>query len=207
MAGKTQTDEPDDTEKVDPPKNGPDDKGKEPETPSAEDFVNVQKALAKERADRREADKARKTAEAEVEKLSAGSKTDQERAVDAAVKTATASVMEKLATRIVLAEAHSAAASLKFHNPENVKLADLSGITVEADGTVDVDEIKKRVKELVTEQPHLVVAETTQGTQPVVPPGPRVPKPDPSQGSGRQQVTTAGLRGREEARRRFPPRT
>jgi hypothetical protein len=161
-----------------------------------EDSSKLRDALASERSLRKDAEKRAKegaTAQAELEKLTAAAKSDLERAVEAARKEGAQSVLGSANTRLVNAEARAAAAELKFRNPTlAVRALDLAGITVTDDGTVDTAAITAALKTLAADEPYLI----DDG-------GPRTPRKDPSQGSGKTQAPKDAQKGLDEAARRF----
>lgn len=125
--------------------------------------------------------------------LAAASKTEQEKAVDAAREEATTTEREKSNARIIAAEARALAATAKFHNPAlAVKAIDLSGVAINADGEVDADAVKAKLKTLADAEPYLV--DDGKG---------RV-KPDRSQGGGQGSASSSVASGRDmyEAQKR-----
>lgn len=178
--------------------------GQQPDPPQGggnADLAKVQAALNKERELRRTAERQARDGEAaktRLAELEQAAQSDTEKAVTVARREATAEAMAKANTRLVAAEARAAAAVLRFQDPRDVALVDLSDIHVADDGTVDTDAITTRLRDLAEAKPYLVAAQV-----PAEPAGPRPPMPDPSQGSGRPSAPTGAERGLEEAQRRF----
>lgn len=165
------------------------------------DLAKVQAALTKERELRKSAEKSAKDnadAKTRLDELEQASKSDTEKAVAAARKEGATEAITKAHRLLVGAEARAVAAELRFQDPRDVALIDLSDVRVAEDGTVDTAVITERLGQLAKDKPYLVAA-----AAPPPPPGPRPPMPDPSQGSGRQPAPTAGTRGAAEAARRF----
>lgn len=143
--------------------------------PATQDDLNriVGERLAREREKYADYESLKEKAAAHDAAIEAA-KTEAEKAVDAARKEGESTATERANARIVGAEARALAATEKFRNPAAaVKLLDLSGVTVGADGEVDADAIKTKLKALAESDPYLV----DDGKKPA-------PKPDPTQGGG-----------------------
>lgn len=89
------------------------------------------------------------------------SKTEQERAVDAARKEGNSSAWTVANTRLVRAEARALAAAAHFRDPADAVafLGDLAAIKVTDEGDVDADAIKARLEDLAKTKPYLLVDE------------------------------------------------
>jgi hypothetical protein len=164
-----------------------------------DDLSKALAALAKERDLRKDAEKRAKEGDAtkaKLDELTAASQSDMEKAVNAARKEGATSVLAAANTRLVNAEARALAAEQKFRNPSlAVRAIDLAGVTVTEDGTVDTAAITAALKTLAADEPYLI----DDG-------GPRAPRPDPSQGSGRAPAPSGAQKGLDEAERRFGKR-
>lgn len=103
------------------------------------------KALDKERADRKAAEKRAKDAESELEKFREASKTEQEKALDAARKEGQAEALKTTAPRLVAAEFRAALAGRRTADEvaELIEDLDLSKYLTEA-GEVDAERVTKK---------------------------------------------------------------
>jgi hypothetical protein len=98
----------------------------------------------------------------EFDKLREQSKSEQERAVDAARKEGAAAAAERWKSRLVSSEVRAQAARLRFHDPADAVAqlhASLGGIQVSDDGDLDGESISKALTELAKAKPYLVVEE------------------------------------------------
>lgn len=135
-------------------------------TPEANpDVVKLQSALQKEREARKAADARAKEFEqyrVKVEKLEEASKTEMERAIDAARKEGAQSALQGANAKLVKAEARALAASSKFRDPTDAVafLGDLGAIQVSPDGDVDTDSLKSALDALAKQKPYLLLDET-----------------------------------------------
>lgn len=169
---------------------------------STEDVSKLKGALERERAQRRDAERRARDGDAHkarLDELEAATQSDTERAVTAARREGAQEAIAAANVRLVAAEARALAAEARFRNPQLAVRAigdELRGINVTDDGLVDTDSITAALKALAAAEPYLI--EDT---------GPRTPKPDPSQGSGRPPATQTGQAGAAEAARRFGNRT
>lgn len=120
-------------------------------------------ALDRMKADRKAAEARAKAAEAELEKLRNASKTEQERAVDAARKEGASEAAQKANERLIRAETKAIAATAKFHDPGDVIAqlgSQLADIEVDDEGEVDAKALKALVDRLAKDKPYLVNAGT-----------------------------------------------
>lgn len=167
-----------------------------PAPPGSDDLSKLREALEKERSLRKDAEKRAKEGDAtkaELDKIQAASKSDLEKAVDAARKEGAQGVLATANTRLVNAEARALAAEARFRNPSlAVRAIDLAGITVTEDGTVDTTAITAALKTLAADEPYLI----DDG-------GPRAPRQDPSQGPKGTPAPSGAEKGVAEAQRRF----
>lgn len=115
------------------------------------------KALEQERKARRDAERALKRHEAELEKLRTASLSEQERAVAEAKAAGRAEALKEANGKLVRAEA-IAKASGKLRDPELAAalLGDLEGY-VDDNGDIDGERIAADIDELVTARPYLGV--------------------------------------------------
>ncbi|GAB3988853.1 hypothetical protein [Nocardioides marmoraquaticus] len=127
------------------------------------------------------------------------SRTEQEKAVEAARKEGETTATQASHTRLVAAEARALAAEQKFRSPASaVRLLDLSTVMVGDDGEPDRDAIKAQLDKLAETEPWQVDT-GTDGKD-------RRPRPDPTQGKNRDRSDKAGssiadlMRERREAR-------
>lgn len=94
---------------------------------------------------------------AELETFKAESQTEQERAVSEARKAARTETLTEVNTRLVNAEARALASEAGWLYPQDAhRYIDPKSITVNDDGTVDVESVKTALTEAVTERPALV---------------------------------------------------
>lgn len=169
---------------ADPPADPPDDQYKAPATQADLDRI-IETRLARERARFADYDDLR-TKAAQVDALTEASKTELERAVDAAKDETTEAERAKSNGRLVAAEARALAAEQKFRNPAlAVRAVDLSDVKVDDDGEVDMAAIKTKLKSLSDADPYLVDDGKVR------------PKPDRSQGGGGTEDKPSVSRGRE----------
>lgn len=116
------------------------------------------KALAAERSARRQAEKAAKAAEVELEKLRTDAMSEQEKAIAAARAEARAEALEAANARLVRAEVRAAAAG-RLANPDLApRLLNLDEFEVGDDGEVDTAAITKALDALVEAEPYLAVS-------------------------------------------------
>lgn len=169
------------------------------------DATKLQRALDRERSLRKDAERRAKENEAakqRADELEQASQSDTEKAVTAARREAAAETMAKAHGMLRSAEARAVAAELRFQDPRDATvLIDLSDVQVADDGTVDTAAITERLQKLAEAKPYLVAAE--KPADPPPPAGPRPPRPDPSQGSGRAPTPSGAEQGLAEAERRF----
>lgn len=165
--------------------------------PGPDDAAKLKTALDRERQLRRDAEKRARDGDAhkaKLDELEAAGQSETEKAVTAARKEGAQEAIAGANARVVAAEARALAAEAKFRNPQLAVRAisdELRGIKVTDDGIVDTESITNALKVLAASEPYLI--EET---------GPRPPRPDPSQGSGRP-LPQSGLDGAQEAARRF----
>jgi hypothetical protein len=193
-------------DKPDQSKTGGNDQG-DPGSNRQGDDTGANKAIAAEReatkAERRRAGEEKKRADdlqARLEKLESANQTEQEKALAQARKDGQdelrAQFEKDLAARdrsLVITKAEALVLEAGFRSAADAKLLDLSEVTVE-NGVVGTDPIRSAIKTLGEQEPWRLAADDGK---------PRTPKPDPSQGSGREKQTVAGQRGLDEAARRF----
>lgn len=125
------------------------------------DVAKLQSALQKEREARKAADARAKEFESyrdKVAKLEEASKTDLERAVEAARREGAQTALSAVNQRLVKAEARALAASAKFRDPSDAVafLGDLSAVRVSTEGDVDSESLKKALDELAKTKPYLL---------------------------------------------------
>lgn len=170
------------------------------------DAAKLQQALGRERELRKAAEKqARENAayRARAEELEAATATDMEKAVKSAREEGRREARDAANAKLTAAEARALAAAAKFRDPHDAaRFLDLTDVAVTDSGDVDTDLIAARLARLAQDKPYLVATDTP----PAEPPAPRTPKPDPSQGSGKQTQQTGADRGLAEAERRFGKR-
>ena len=127
-----------------------------PPTPSAEDQLGDpgKRALQAERDARAAAEREAKTAKEELAKLQNATKTEHERALDAARKEGHTEALKKAAPLVVRLAAEAEAAT-KLADPDAVAmLGDLNRF-VGDDGSVDRKGLSSAIDELVKEKPYL----------------------------------------------------
>lgn len=97
----------------------------------------------------------------ELDKVRQASKSEMEKAVDAARTEGASAAMQSANSRLVKAEARALAAAGQFRDPADAVafLADLSSINVSPDGDVDADRLKTALAELAKAKPYLLVEE------------------------------------------------
>jgi hypothetical protein len=120
-------------------------------------------ALAKERAARKAADKARKAAEdraAEAEaKLAAGAQQDEaQQAAEKTRRDAEAAATKKANERILRSELKAAAAGKLADPSDAAAFIDLTQFEPDADGEFDSTEIAEAISDLIKRKPHLAAA-------------------------------------------------
>lgn len=127
-----------------------------------------------------------KAAKVEYDKLLDAAKSEQEKAVEAARNEGKTEALTVANDRLIAAEARALAAEAKFASPAVVVRAiDLSGVKVNADGSVDTAAIKAKLDE----------AKESGGF--VINDGPSKPRSDKSQGGGGTDDAPSVSRGRE----------
>ncbi len=182
--------------------------GDPPEPP--EDLGDAgKKALDAERARARNEEKARKASEkraadleAELAKFREQNQSEQEKALAAARKEAEEATRAEITTtmnrRIVRAEVKAVAGGLLADPEDAVRLLDLDEFSVDEDGNVDADVVKKALDGLLQTKPYL--AANGQRPQGSADGGPR-PDTTPVDDSPRSLIA-AGLAANEKARAR-----
>jgi hypothetical protein len=154
-------------------------------------FEAGKQALANERKARREADRARKAAEAKAAELEAqlAAGTQQDDAKQAAEKTrrdAEAAATAKANARILRSELKAAAAGKLADPSDAAAFIDLAQFEPDADGEFDSTEIAEAISDLIKRKPHLAAAKA--GFQGSGDGGAR------TGGSGPKQLTRADLK-------------
>ena len=113
------------------------------------------KALAAEKARRREETRKRRAAEAELDKLRSGDKADDPETIR---REATQAATAKANTRLLRAEVRAVAAG-KLSDPKDaLKFLDLDQFEVDEDGDVDTQEITDAIDDLLSSKPYLAAA-------------------------------------------------
>jgi hypothetical protein len=113
------------------------------------------KALEMERKARREAEKATKLLQAEIENLKQQTMTESERAIAEARKEAREEALEHINKKIVLTEV-KAAASGKLSDPTDaLKFIDVTQFEVDEEGNINAKAINKAIEELIKSKPYL----------------------------------------------------
>lgn len=129
--------------------------------PTEDDIAKLQQALDRERALRKDADRAAKegaAAKSRLDELEAESRTDLEREVAAARKEGAAQALAAATARIVASEARALAAAARFRDPgDAVRFLDLSEVAVTDDGVVDASDIGGKLEQLAKDKPYLIV--------------------------------------------------
>jgi hypothetical protein len=111
--------------------------------------------LAKERRERRAAEKQLKELNDRLSKFEEASKTETEKLIDRARQEAAAETMSKANLRLVRAEVKAAAAG-KIADPDDaVRFLDLADFAPSDDGDIDTKAIAKAVDDLVAAKPYL----------------------------------------------------
>jgi hypothetical protein len=136
----------------------------EPATPAATDGKDWQAEAEKWKSLSRkneEAAKANSAAAKRLEELEAASKSDLERAVDAARKEGAQAATQTANARLVKAEARALAASAKFRDPSDAVafLGDLSSVKVDSEGSVDTTALERALADLAKAKPYLLAEE------------------------------------------------
>jgi hypothetical protein len=130
-------------------------------TVTADDLLKLRDALDKERALRKDAERAAKEGQgykAKLDEIAEASKSDLEKAVEAARREGETAALSKANDRLRSLEARLMAAQAQFRDPTvAVRLLDLSDVKVTDDGTVDTSAIGKRLDELAKQHPYLLV--------------------------------------------------
>lgn len=158
---------------ADPPASDPPPATFEPIT-SQEDFDRrLGERLGRERAKFADYDELKGKAQKYDEGVEAA-KSEHEKAVEEARKEGAQSAATTANARLIKAEARAQAAQAGFRSLSDVALLDLSSVTVNDSGEVDVDAIKAKLKELSDAEPWRI----TDGS------GNPNPRPDHSQGGG-----------------------
>ncbi|QXE36204.1 hypothetical protein KQY30_20110 [Streptomyces sp. GMY02] len=128
-----------------------------------------EKALAEWKKRAKDAEQQNKDQAARLKQFEDRDKTDAERQADA-LKDAQARA--ESATRLAVSAKVEALAAGRFQDPLDAVEALKDGSYLTEAGTVDQTAIQAAIDDLLTRKPHWAAAE----------PGPRVPRPDPSQG-------------------------
>jgi hypothetical protein len=154
-------------------------------------------AIDRMKADRNAARAELKQTQSELEKLRNASKTEQEKAIDAARKEGESAASQRANARIVRAEVKALAATAKFRDPGDVlaQLGDkLNDITVDDDGDVDETALKALVDGLAKSKPYLIDTGSTTATAADAGIGTTGSntKPDPGPGRARLASVYAG---------------
>lgn len=98
-----------------------------------------------------------KKAAAKLAEVEERSKTDSERAVEQARREAAAEAEARVAERftgLLLRSTVLARATASFEDPEDALTVDLDGLSVNDDGSVDTDEVDRRLADLLARKPH-----------------------------------------------------
>jgi hypothetical protein len=136
----------------------------------------VSERVARAKASFGDYDELKKRA-SEYDKIAEKSKTDLERAVDAARNEGAQTAMQKANARLVKAEARALAAANKFRDPSDAVafLGDLSDVSVTDDGEVDAKKLSAALTELAKQKPYLLVEEKPTRPTGDAGQGPRAP--------------------------------
>jgi hypothetical protein len=128
----------------------------EPHAERDEDLGDAGKrALEAERKARRNAERAAKAAQAELEAAREASLSETERAIAQAARDARTAAYTEFNSRLVKAEARAIATG-RLADPSDVAaFIDLSTIEVDEDGTVDTKAISKAIDDLIKTKPYL----------------------------------------------------
>jgi len=113
------------------------------------------KAISEERNARRVAEKAAKTAQAELEKLRNEGQSEAEKAIAKAKAEGSAEALSVANARVLKAEVKALAATKLADAADAVHFLDLSEFEVSEDGEVDSKAISKAIDRLVKEKPYL----------------------------------------------------
>lgn len=139
-------------------------------------------------------------AKTELDTMKAANATDLEKAIQKARDEAGAEIRATTDRQLIAAEIRALAAAARFHDPKVAPaLADLTGIKVGADGTVDTAAAEAAVKALADAHPYLVASEEKKD--------PKTPRRDPAQGARPGEKPDGRDAGRAEAERRFGKKT
>lgn len=134
--------------------------GSEQQTAVSPDVERLTKALERERQARKDAERAAKDGKSAAQRLAEleeRSKTDSERAVEQARREAAAEAEARVAERftgLLLRSTVLARATASFEDPEDALTVDLDGLSVNDDGSVDTDEVDRRLADLLSRKPH-----------------------------------------------------
>jgi hypothetical protein len=139
--------------------------------------------LARERAKYADYDDL-KTKAQQHDALLESQKSDADKAIDEARKSASGEVTQKFLTRLVSTETKSIAATLGFIDPADA-LAVLGDELPVKDDDADTDEITRRVKELAEKKPYLVGGDSSRKPRTRPKPDPGNPQEDPAPKKGR----------------------
>lgn len=145
---------------------------------SQPDTSKLQSALEKEREARRSAEKRARDGDAarvRLEKLEEASKSELQRAVDAARQEGAQSAMQAANARLVRSEARALAAAAKFRDPSDAVafLGDLDGVTVTESGDVDAKALSAALTDLAKQKPYLLAEDRPTRPQGDAGQGPR----------------------------------
>lgn len=137
-----------------------------------------------------------KTKAGKWDQAEAANATDMEKAVKKAVDEAVTGVRQSTDQKLITAEVRALAAAAKFHDPAvAATLADVSGIKVAEDGTVDSAAAEAAVKAVAAKYPYMLAADDGKNT--------KTPRRDPGQGPRAGEKPDGRDAGRAEAERRF----
>jgi hypothetical protein len=112
-------------------------------------------ALQAERKARRDAERAAKSLQEELDGLRQASMSEQERALEAARAEARAEALAEATGRLVRAEIRSAAASRLADPDDAFRFIDMNAIEVDDDGNVNRESLTSALDELLTSKPYL----------------------------------------------------
>lgn len=131
----------------------------------------------------------------ELEGLKDSSKTDVDRAVEAARAEALSEASAASDKRLIRAEIKAAAGSVGFHDPGDALAAygDVGDLSVGEDGEVDVEVIKARLAEIAESKPYLV-AEAAPTARRRTPPKARTGDKTADEGRTGKSKAAAALR-------------
>lgn len=123
------------------------------------------RALEEERAARRDAERARKTLEKELETLRQQSMSDGEKAVARAKAEGRTEALATANGRLLRAEVKALAAGKLADPADAVHFLNLDGLTVDDDGEVDAKAITKAIDQLLKDKPYLAAgSQRVQGS-------------------------------------------